>query len=58
MEKIRAYVKAPLIPPLKISISQSKIEGIQQAMSHQGPAAFTDSSWGMTWLGLEYTGKP
>lgn len=43
MEKIRAYVKAPWIPPLKISISQSKVEAIQRVKSHQGPAVFTDS---------------
>lgn len=36
MEKIRAYVKAPWIPPLKISISQSKVEGIQRAKGIRG----------------------
>ncbi len=44
MGKIHAYVKAPWIPPVKISIPQSKVEEIQQTTSHQGPAAFTDSS--------------
>lgn len=31
IEKIRAYGKAPWIPPRKISISQYKLEAIQQA---------------------------
>lgn len=44
MEKIYTYAKAPWIPPLKISISQSKLEAIQQAKSHQEPAVSTDWS--------------
>lgn len=57
MEKIRAYAKAPWIPPVKVSISHSKLEAIQQAKSYQGPAVFTDASLRNDLPELEYTGR-
>lgn len=44
MEKIRAYVKAPWIPALRVNLAQSKVEAIKQASNYRGPAAFTDAS--------------
>ena len=42
MIKIRSYIKAPWILPLKICIPRSEVEEMQQAISYQESTAFKD----------------